>query len=230
MKIIFIILLASNSLLAITQEFLTSTKQNVLLELYTSEGCSSCPNADRYLNNFKHNPKIFTRIFPLAFHVTYWNYIGWKDPFSNINYDQRQKNYRIIGHSKGVYTPQFFLNNSEWRNFFSDKKLNYLQKNVGKLKIVRKDDELDIHYSKNASIAHIAILGFNQKSKVDSGENNGKTFYHDFVVLSYKNVKFNHNLKTKLPKIGKIPNKKALIVWLTNDDYVFEQVAGGYLK
>ena len=61
-----------------------------LLELYTSEGCSSCPPADRWLSKLKGEPKLWRNIIPLAFHVDYWDYIGWEDRFASPAYTARQ--------------------------------------------------------------------------------------------------------------------------------------------
>ncbi len=69
----------------------------VLLELYTSEGCSSCPPADRFLSELKSTGISDKQLIPMAFHVTYWDYIGWKDQFAKKQYDQRQ---RALAHKK----------------------------------------------------------------------------------------------------------------------------------
>ena len=56
-------------------------QRTTLIELYTSEGCSSCPPADRWLSRLKDDPRLWKQIVPLAFHVDYWNYLGWRDRF-----------------------------------------------------------------------------------------------------------------------------------------------------
>lgn len=77
-----------------------------LLELYTSEGCSSCPPADKWLSGLKPDPK---KLIPLAFHVDYWDYIGWKDKFSKAEYSDRQRKTAAYAGAGYVYTPQFVL-------------------------------------------------------------------------------------------------------------------------
>ena len=62
-----------------------------LLELYTSEGCSSCPPADKFLSNLQRAGVSSKQLIPLAFHVTYWDYIGWKDPYASPKHDGRQR-------------------------------------------------------------------------------------------------------------------------------------------
>jgi hypothetical protein len=81
----------------------------VVVELFTSQGCSSCPPADRLLTELTNEPEFSGRVLPLAFHVDYWNYIGWKDPFSSSRWSQRQRRYgRYLGHGR-AYTPQLVI-------------------------------------------------------------------------------------------------------------------------
>jgi hypothetical protein len=82
-----------------------------LLELYSSEGCSSCPPADQYLGQLATSDKMV----PLALHVDYWNYIGWHDPFSRAAFSARQRWLTELGHSRTVYTPALFIGGREQR-------------------------------------------------------------------------------------------------------------------
>jgi len=83
----------------------------VVLELFTSQGCSSCPPADRLLAKLAHDPKYQGKVIPLSFHVDYWNYIGWQDPFSSARWSERQKIYGAKAfHSNRIYTPQVVVN------------------------------------------------------------------------------------------------------------------------
>ena len=83
----------------------------VLVELFTSQGCSSCPPADRLLRELADDEGL--DIVPLAFHVDYWNYIGWKDPFSDARWSQRQRSYAAAARSSRVYTPQLLFDGRE---------------------------------------------------------------------------------------------------------------------
>ncbi len=84
-----------------------------LLELYTSEGCSSCPPADRWISKLKKDDRLWSSMIPVAFHVDYWDYIGWKDRFASPEYSLRQRNYARSKNLKTVYTPGFLLNGEE---------------------------------------------------------------------------------------------------------------------
>jgi len=78
----------------------------VVVELFTSQGCSSCPPADAYLGELAARKDVI----PLAFHVDYWNYIGWTDPFATKQMTQRQKDYQRTLNQRYVYTPEMVVN------------------------------------------------------------------------------------------------------------------------
>jgi len=82
----------------------------VIVELFTSQGCSSCPPADRVLSALGREKSDGVTIIPLAFHVDYWNSIGWADPFSSSRWSARQNAYAAALHSSQVYTPQLLVN------------------------------------------------------------------------------------------------------------------------
>jgi len=82
----------------------------VVVELFTSQGCSSCPPADRLLSRLKRDPRLGGAVIPLAFHVDYWNHLGWSDPFSSSLWSQRQEDYAHAFRSNRIYTPQLVVN------------------------------------------------------------------------------------------------------------------------
>lgn len=88
-----------------------------LVELYTSEGCSSCPPADRQLSALRRQLDANAVVVPLALHVTYWDRIGWKDVFAQKTFDERQRQLLEGRRHKIVYTPQFFVNGDELRDW-----------------------------------------------------------------------------------------------------------------
>jgi hypothetical protein len=81
----------------------------VVLELFTSQGCSSCPPADRLLSRLAASPELAGRVVPLAFHVDYWNHLGWSDPFSARRWSERQERYARASGSNRIYTPQLVV-------------------------------------------------------------------------------------------------------------------------
>lgn len=88
-----------------------------LVELYTSEGCSSCPPADRQLSALRSRLDANAVIVPLALHVSYWDQIGWKDIFAQKLFDARQRDLVERNRKNVVYTPQFFVNGGELRDW-----------------------------------------------------------------------------------------------------------------
>ena len=213
-----------------------------LLELYTSEGCSSCPPADKFLSELKSHDGLWKTIIPVAFHVDYWNYIGWEDRFSSPEYSARQKRYARSKSLKTVYTPGFLLNGEEWRSFFGLRKLSVnAGKEVGKLKLNIKDMEVMAEYAPSKSlndkmlILNVAVLGFDIKTDVRSGENHGKELKHDFTVLSYKTVPLYKNdsiytVMTELPDIVETAPRMAVTAWINKEKNMTPiQAAGGWL-
>lgn len=82
-----------------------------IVELFTSQGCSSCPPADRLLSKIASDPRYQGKVIPLSFHVDYWNYIGWTDPYSSARWSDRQRGYAgKVFHSNRIYTPQVVVN------------------------------------------------------------------------------------------------------------------------
>src|SRR5271165_2157908 len=88
-------------------------KQTALIELYTSEGCSSCPPAETWMSRLKESSGLWKDFVPLAFHVDYWDYLGWRDPWGKRVFSDRQQAYAQSWRSDSVYTPGFVLNGRE---------------------------------------------------------------------------------------------------------------------
>lgn len=108
-----------NSLSAKQIRFQSATNRTALLELFTSEGCSSCPPAEAWLSRLKSDARLWKDFVPVAFHVDYWDYLGWRDPFGTAGYSERQRTYAAHWKSRSVYTPGFVLDGKEWRGWFS---------------------------------------------------------------------------------------------------------------
>src|SRR5215468_5855063 len=99
-------------------QFQSRTNQTALIELYTSEGCSSRPPAEESFSRLKAHPRLWLDFVPAAFHVDYWDYLGWRDPFGAADYSERQRAYAAKWKSRSVYTPGFALDGKEWRGWF----------------------------------------------------------------------------------------------------------------
>lgn len=214
-----------------------------VLELYTSEGCSSCPPADRWLSKLKNDPELWKSLVPVAFHVDYWNYIGWEDRFSSPEYSSRQRRYARSKNLKTVYTPGFLLNGEEWRSFFGLRELSTkTNEKAGNLTLKVNDMDLVANYlprTKNKSnnyILNIAVLGFDITTQVKAGENHGRELKHDFIVLGYKAIPLyqndsGHTVKTELPEIVETAPTMAISAWINQDNDLRPiQAAGGWLN
>ncbi len=170
-----------------------------LLELYTSEGCSSCPPADRWLSKLRDAGISERRLAPLAFHVTYWDYIGWKDRFAQKQFDLRQRETGRHNQLRTIYTPQFVLNGKDFRRYadFSHQlreinnqpakvklRLSLQQENRSRYRVMLQADTA--HSTAKAVELYLAVLEHELVSNVEAGENDGETLHHDYVVRMLK--------------------------------------------
>ncbi|MEO5776210.1 MAG: DUF1223 domain-containing protein [Flavobacterium sp.] len=189
----------------------TNSKTNgiVVLELFTSQGCSSCPPADKILASYvlKNNPKII----PLAFHVDYWNYLGWKDPFSKAEFSNRQREYAKNFDSYSVYTPQLIVNG---KHEIVGSNESGVEKLVNKELNLNNDVSLEITSAtisgnkllvnwktnsgeKNVTI-NIALVKKNEFVQIKRGENSGlkQTSYN--IVFDFKEQTLDANTKNQI--------------------------------
>lgn len=213
--------------------FVSGTSATTVVELFTSEGCSSCPPAERWLSGLKSDPGLWHDLVPLAFHVDYWDDLGWRDRFSSHEFSERQQRYQASGHVGSVYTPGFVIDGGEWRGFFNPidrlKALPHSTRNPGILVLAQKDDGWVVQFKGDPArhlIAHIAWLGMGLNTPVARGENAGKTLAEDFVVLDHR----------KQPGAGtwtfralkRPPNASAIAAWIAdpNDPTPIQAVAG----
>lgn len=169
-----------------------------LLELYTSEGCDSCPPADRWLSGLAGRGFGGDRVVALAFHVDYWNYIGWVDPFAQQRYSERQRQAAARNQSRFVYTPQFMVNGKDYRrgtfrDDFGDKVAAVNREKPRaelRLELNTSADALAVNGSaviadaaeRTQAQTWLALYENNLASDVTAGENRGKRLAHDFVV------------------------------------------------
>lgn len=189
-----IALLATVAAHAAPVSFQSSERMTSLLEFYTSEGCSSCPPAETWLSRLKDSPGLWTDFVPVAFHVDYWNYLGWRDRWSKEEFSDRQRAYAKVWGSENIYTPEFVLNGKEWSHGFWQKGLpapTDTKAGAGVLS-VKSDDAL--HWQITFSPAqtedtvyefHAALLVSGVSSEVTAGENAGRQLKHDFAAIAF---------------------------------------------
>jgi hypothetical protein len=171
----------------------------VLLELYTSEGCDSCPPADRWVSSLPARGLDSARVVALGFHVDYWNYLGWADPFAKSDYSARQRAASQRHHTTVVYTPQLLLNGADYRrgiirDDFADR--------VNAVNQIRPDARISLELTtgpaaevsvqgtaavpeaarREGAQAYLALYENNLVTAVAAGENRGKQLRHDAVV------------------------------------------------
>ncbi len=159
-----------------------------VLELFTSHGCSSCPPADAWLRGLVDYPGLWRELVPLAFHVDYWDSLGWPDRFARSEFSQRQRDYERSGGLPTVYTPGFVLNGEEWRRWFRSAPNLPEPAAVGRLRLeVVPRGQAMLHFAPVGTPppleARFVVLGFGLSSRIGGGENAGRTLAEDFVVL-----------------------------------------------
>jgi hypothetical protein len=180
----------------------------VVVELYTSEGCSSCPPADKWLSTLKGRPDILA----LAFHVNYWDRLGWPDRFASPEITARQHQLAQLAGSRQVYTPQVVAAGRDWRVW---PQLPPVAASRVNLTLSRDGDKVTAQVSalagtsssagagpgpglgtgtpqassSNAQLGgYWAVLEDQHLTRVKTGENSGETLRHDHVVRLYKPV------------------------------------------
>jgi hypothetical protein len=201
----------------------------VVVELFTSEGCSSCPPADELLGHLRQDlASKNIQVIPLGFHVDYWNSLGWKDRFSSAEFSQRQEQYARSLRVDGPYTPQMvvdgeleFVGNSAGQ---AQRAISQAanQPEAAEVKIsVGSADQLTVHVESPVSTGDanvmLAITEDNLTTKVGSGENGGRTLHHAAVVRELRLLgrlhdgSFEANVPIKVEKEWKREDMRAAV-------------------
>ncbi len=220
--------------------FSSGESRVALIELYTSEGCSSCPPADRWLSNLKGNSGLWTDFVPIALHVDYWNHIGWHDRFSRRDYSDRQRRYIAEGGASVVYTPGVFRDGQEWRRWRFGRPGAADEEIVGDLTVRINDRDVEVHFAAGNEhdlkmTVHIAVLGMNLETQVSAGENSGRTLRHDFVALGVVSAPLKthtgaYRAVAMLPAAGMQHDDLAIAAWVSGaKNQAPIQAVGGYL-
>ncbi len=201
----------------------------IVLELFTSQGCSSCPPADRLLNEVKSD-----NIIALSYHVDYWNYIGWKDPFSKSVYTDRQRSYSSKFNSSTIYTPQLVINGQEHivgsdRRLLNQKITKYSKANnansVSLAEVSKSEDVVNFNYEvegnlENSYIRTILVIN-ERKTSVKRGENRNRELVNTNIVVNELRFKLEANSgkgSIVIPEIVKPSDDLSLIVVIENKD------------
>ena len=175
----------------------TAKKGFAVVELFTSEGCSSCPAADETVA--KLLSKNIDKVYILAYHVDYWNRLGWKDPFSKAEYSQRQNQYAAKFDLNSVYTPQVIVNGStEFVGSDENKLTNTVENNLDKqpaqnisISTTRSNNNVTVTYDIDASetvLLNLALVQPEATISVKRGENGGRTLHHVNIVRALKTI------------------------------------------
>lgn len=241
MRILLILawlLIPASGVFAAWTEFESGERQTALIEMFSSEGCSSCPPAEAWASALLDSPQLWSSFIPVIFHVDYWDYLGWKDPFADSRYTQRQRRYVHSWKQSTLYTPGLVLNGKPWEGWRRSRSIPQSQERPGVLRVKQTADETYEAFFFPAGAfkggqIHAAFLGFGIDVAVKRGENAGRTLRHDFTVLEFQSrplqgepltAEFRRQSKTiQAPRLG-------LAVWVTEgSDLRPVQAAGGYL-
>jgi hypothetical protein len=169
----------------------SGTTAPLVVELYTSEGCSSCPPADRWLSTLRGRPDVLA----LAFHVNYWDRLGWPDRFASVEATERQHKLAQLAGSRHVYTPQVVAGGRDWRQW-PQLPATAAAPSPVKLTLTRQGEQVVAEVAAAAAngaapaglSGYWAVLEDQHISRVRAGENAGETLRHDHVVRLHQPV------------------------------------------
>jgi hypothetical protein len=172
-----------------------------LVELYTSEGCDSCPPADRWLSSLASRGHRPDRLVPIALHVDYWDYIGWKDPYAKALFSSRQRRLAQVMRAKVVYTPQVLLQGEDFRRWHApafDEAVAKINARPSRARIELSlesaagghfpvEVRAEVLEPTQRTDAGLYLAAYENKlvSAVGAGENRGKTLIHDYVAFEW---------------------------------------------
>ena len=172
----------------------------VVVELFTSQGCSSCPPADALLRSFTRDAKLRGKVIPLAFHVDYWDRLGWRDPFSSRVATQRQMAYVRSLKISSAYTPQVVINGSREMIGSNEGAIESAieaaskQPAVGSLRLTtaKKANAIDItlrgEVAREGHDLIVALYEDDVTTEVASGENGGRKLVNDSIVRQFVRI------------------------------------------
>jgi hypothetical protein len=200
----------------------------VVLELFTSQGCASCPSADRLLSELIKQAKAEDRpVYGLSFHVSYWNYLGWPDPYSQKQFNERQTEYARHFGTSSVYTPQLIVNGQQQfvgsnrqraRATISEAMKRDYEPLISKATSAEHSDSLSIQLKllipDEPVTLNLAVVEQELSNYIPRGENSGLTLNHDNVVRYFQSFQpLQSTTTTRIPKsmIGDLARSEVII-------------------
>ncbi len=206
-------LVLMSSMLATSCELSAPAIAPVRIELYTSEGCSSCPPAERWMNSLPTRDDML----PMAFHVDYWNYLGWRDRFADARYSARQQRMAERFARPVVYTPAVAIDGAEWRWRSASPPLANRPSVAMTANIKVSAHRLRVRAYADRGTLHVAVTESNLHTEVRAGENAGATLRHDHVVRAFGEERQRGPVDLKLPNDVQPANARVLL-WLEDDN------------
>src|SRR5215470_198019 len=190
----------------------TGPNTTALVELYTSEGCDTCPPADHWLSSLFSRGFTPGQVVPLSLHVDYWDYIGWKDPYGRAEFSARQRKLAAMRRPTIVYTPQVLLQGRDFRRWGGDEfgdEVMRINSRTARARIalaIRSVEPAAIKADLSAMLldpaelksAGVYLAAYENRlaSDVKAGENKGRRLEHDFVVREWIGpIAFGDNLR-----------------------------------
>jgi hypothetical protein len=210
--------------------YLHGQSNPVIIELFTSQGCSSCPAADKNLTELLNKSALEgTHVYGLSFHVDYWNYIGWQDPYSSKVFTERQRNYATVMKLQSIYTPQMIINGKvefvgsnrkraeEVISNALEEKPNYV---ISIIQFSIEGDRLRLNYTidlvPNLEVINLAVVEGAVETYVSRGENQGKKLRHNNVVRAFKTVPVEKQGEIEITIPALTPGKNLLVLYIQN--------------
>jgi len=216
----------------------TTSKGFAVLELFTSEGCSSCPPADAILAKLSQEYK--GNVYALGFHVDYWNRLGWIDSFSKADYSRRQENYAGQLQLKSIYTPQLIINGKEELVGSDERKARTILANELKdtvtqlirLNAKQNGNNISVSYDVDKTsneILNVALVQLQAKTNVRNGENGGRVLSHINIVRDFKTVEVSNSsdgtIALDIPKALLVKDCKIIAYLQNKNDFAIKGVA-----
>jgi hypothetical protein len=217
-----------------------SPKESVrLVELFTSEGCNSCPPADAWLSSLRTSDGLWSRYVPVAFHVTYWDSLGWRDRFGLRKFDSLHETTAASANAP-VYTPGVFVAGREWRAWrYAPLAIAApLDSIVGIVKAEVGDASTNVSFDSPKALTQLSVdlawLQANQTTQVRHGENAGKSLHHEFVARALYSVPMQLRdgvWRASVPTLASDRSAaQAVAIWVVDGAGQPVQATGGWLR